>query len=189
MNSQPRSWSAGVLTPARAGARLHVCAPPTCEDPRGTGVTAARWVQVWDAWDGPRAFYHDVVEDDETMSKSLLFNAFIFMQVFNEINSRKILDEYNIFSGIHKSPIFLGVLLVTAVLQVIIVQTPVSAIFHVHPLNGVSPHPAWPYNCEQMPSRTCYCMPSRHKCRTAWAAGIAAPSCLLLRAWPAALPT
>lgn len=97
-------------------------------------------VQIWKAWDGPRAFFHDVVEEDETLSKSLLFNAFIFMQVFNEINSRKILDEYNIFAGIHKSPIFLGVLAITAVLQVIIVQTPVSSIFHVHPLNGAPTH-------------------------------------------------
>lgn len=100
-------------------------------------------MQIWDAWDGPRAFYHDVVEEDETLSKSLLFNAFIFMQVFNEINSRKILDEYNIFAGIHKSPIFLGVLALTAVLQVIIVQTPVSKIFHVHPLNGARARAAW----------------------------------------------
>lgn len=96
-------------------------------------------VQIWDAWDGPRAFYHDIVEEDETLSKSLLFNAFIFMQVFNEINARKILDEYNIFAGIHHSPIFAGVLAITTVLQIVIVQTPVSSIFRVHPLNGAGP--------------------------------------------------
>lgn len=39
-------------------------------------------------------------------------------QVMNEINARRINDEYNVFEGMHKSPIFLGVLLVTLALQV-----------------------------------------------------------------------
>jgi hypothetical protein len=40
------------------------------------------------------------------------------LQLLNEVNSRRINDELNVFEGIHKSPIFLGVLLVTAGLQV-----------------------------------------------------------------------
>lgn len=79
------------------------------------------------------------------------------MQLFNEINSRKILDEYNIFAGIHHSPIFLCVLGLTAVLQVIIVQTPVSNIFHVHPLNGARP-PFLP-PCVLIPAGTAAALP------------------------------
>ena len=93
-------------------------------------------MQIWAKWGDAHGFYDDRKEDDEERSKSLLFNAFIFMQVFNEINSRKILDEYNVFAGIQRSPIFLGVLIITVVLQIIIVQTPVSYIFHVQKLNG-----------------------------------------------------
>ena len=80
-------------------------------------------------------YYTREEEYDEQGAKSLLFNAFIFMQVFNEINSRKILDEYNVFEGIFKSPIFFGVLAVTVLLQIVIVQTPINSIFHVKPLN------------------------------------------------------
>ena len=94
-------------------------------------------LQIFDAFDGPRGFYHDIKEEDETTSKSLLFNAFIFMQVFNEINSRKILDEYNIFEGIFSSAIFMGVLAVTVVLQIIIMMTPINTIFHVNELDGM----------------------------------------------------
>lgn len=91
---------------------------------------------MWKEWSRARGFFRHAVEEDEEASKSLLFNAFIFMQIFNELNSRKILDEYNILAGIHKSPIFLGVLVITVVLQIIIVQTPLATIFHVSELNG-----------------------------------------------------
>ena len=37
---------------------------------------------------------------------SVIFNAFVFMQIFSEINSRKI-SEWNVFEGIQNSPIFL----------------------------------------------------------------------------------
>ena len=94
-------------------------------------------MQIFNAFDGPRGFFHDIEEEDEITSKSLLFNAFIFMQVFNEINSRKILDEYNIFEGIFKSVIFMGVLAITVVLQIIIMMTPINSIFHVNKLDGV----------------------------------------------------
>jgi hypothetical protein len=109
---------------------------PQSPRPQAAPSNAHASVQIWKAWDKPRGFYDKIKQEDEETSKSLLFNAFIFMQVFNEINSRKIMDEYNIFEGIHKSPIFMGVLAITTVLQIIIVQTPVSKIFHVRPLSG-----------------------------------------------------
>lgn len=42
----------------------------------------------------------------------------LLLQMLNEVNARRINDELNVFEGIHKSPIFIGVLLVTAGLQV-----------------------------------------------------------------------
>jgi P-type Ca2+ transporter type 2C len=94
-------------------------------------------VQIYDAFDNSHGFYKKIKEEDETTSKSLLFNAFIFMQVCNEINSRKILDEYNIFQGIFTSAIFMGVLVVTIGLQVLIVMSPVNFIFKVNRLDGM----------------------------------------------------
>jgi magnesium-transporting ATPase (P-type) len=93
-------------------------------------------VQVWNLWDKSRGYKQHNVELDEQASKSLLFNAFIFMQVFNEFNARKIVDEYNIFSGVFHSPIFMGVIFITAGLQALIMQTPISSIFKVNHLHG-----------------------------------------------------
>lgn len=40
------------------------------------------------------------------------------------------------FSGLWRSPIFIGVLLITIGLQVVIMQTPMGMFFKVIPLNG-----------------------------------------------------
>lgn len=64
-----------------------------------------------------KAYIHEA-EVDWEKADSLLFNSFIFLQLLNEVNSRRINDELNVFEGIHRSPIFLGVLAVTAGLQV-----------------------------------------------------------------------
>jgi Ca2+-transporting ATPase len=42
----------------------------------------------------------------------LLFNTFVFMQIFSEINSRKI-TEWNVFEGIQDSPIFCFIIFLT----------------------------------------------------------------------------
>lgn len=75
-------------------------------------------------------------EKDFRKADSLLFNSFIFAQVFNEINARRINDELNMFEGLHKSPIFLGVIAITVALQVIIMQTKMGIFFKVEPVNG-----------------------------------------------------
>ncbi|CAB9496586.1 Plasma membrane calcium-transporting ATPase 2 (Fragment) [Seminavis robusta] len=53
---------------------------------------------------------------------TLIFNSFVWMQLFNEINCRKLEGECNVFSGILNNSLFCGILLTTAVLQVLIVQ-------------------------------------------------------------------
>jgi len=44
------------------------------------------------------------------------------MQLFNEVNSRNLKGEANVFKGILKNPLFVGILLVTSILQVIMVE-------------------------------------------------------------------
>ena len=52
------------------------------------------------------------------------------MQVFNEINSRKLGDStLNVFTGITKSRAFMYVIAVTVTLQIIIVSTPLATVF------------------------------------------------------------
>jgi hypothetical protein len=44
------------------------------------------------------------------------------IQVFNEICSRRIHDEYDFFSGLITNPIFMAVLIITVGLQAIIIN-------------------------------------------------------------------
>nr|XP_020652622.1 plasma membrane calcium-transporting ATPase 4 isoform X2 [Pogona vitticeps] len=53
---------------------------------------------------------------------TIVFNTFVMMQLFNEINARKIHGERNVFEAIFRNPIFCTVVLGTFVSQIIIVQ-------------------------------------------------------------------
>ncbi|XP_050026490.1 plasma membrane calcium-transporting ATPase 2 isoform X4 [Dermacentor andersoni] len=53
---------------------------------------------------------------------TIIFNTFVMMTLFNEVNARKIHGERNIFEGLLTNPIFYSILIITAVAQVIIVQ-------------------------------------------------------------------
>ena len=49
---------------------------------------------------------------------TIIFNTFVMMQLFNEINARKIHGERNIFHGIFGNPIFCTIVLGTFAIQV-----------------------------------------------------------------------
>uniref|UniRef100_A0A8C9P0A4 Calcium-transporting ATPase n=1 Tax=Spermophilus dauricus TaxID=99837 RepID=A0A8C9P0A4_SPEDA len=53
---------------------------------------------------------------------TMIFNTFVLMQLFNEINSRKIHGERNVFAGIYRNLIFCSVVLGTFVIQIFIVE-------------------------------------------------------------------
>ncbi|XP_058711593.1 plasma membrane calcium-transporting ATPase 4 isoform X2 [Poecile atricapillus] len=53
---------------------------------------------------------------------TIVFNTFVMMQLFNEINARKIHGERNVFEGIYRNPIFCAVVLGTFTAQIIIVE-------------------------------------------------------------------
>ncbi|CAL0320306.1 unnamed protein product [Lupinus luteus] len=55
------------------------------------------------------------------VKNTLIFNAFVFSQVFNEFNARKP-DELNIFKGVTKNFLFMGIVGFTVVLQIIIIE-------------------------------------------------------------------
>ena len=62
---------------------------------------------------------------------TFIFNSFVWMQLFNEFNARALHGEFNVFKGVLKNPIFCGILFLSAVLQVIMVQFAGDAM-HVH---------------------------------------------------------
>ncbi|XP_040264674.1 plasma membrane calcium-transporting ATPase 1 isoform X2 [Bufo bufo] len=53
---------------------------------------------------------------------TIVFNTFVMMQLFNEINARKIHGERNVFEGIFNNLIFCSIVLGTFIIQIIIVQ-------------------------------------------------------------------
>ncbi|XP_020109417.1 calcium-transporting ATPase 8, plasma membrane-type-like isoform X2 [Ananas comosus] len=57
----------------------------------------------------------------EKVKNTFIFNSFVLCQVFNEFNSRK-LNELNIFSGVTKNYLFMGIVGITVLLQVIIIE-------------------------------------------------------------------
>jgi len=53
---------------------------------------------------------------------TVVFNTFVWFQIFNEVNARRVNNEKNVFQGIFKNPIFWGVIVITIVFQVLLVE-------------------------------------------------------------------
>ncbi|KAL5994688.1 putative calcium-transporting ATPase 9, plasma membrane-type [Asimina triloba] len=71
--------------------------------------------------------------DATNVLDTFIFNAFVFCQVFNEINSRQ-MEKINVFRGLFSSTIFLAVICSTVMFQVIIVEF-LGAIVSTVPLS------------------------------------------------------
>jgi len=61
---------------------------------------------------------------DTTQHYTIIFNVFVLMQCFNEINSRKIHNEINVFEGIHKNLLFVFIVVGTVIGQVALIEAP-----------------------------------------------------------------
>jgi len=59
---------------------------------------------------------------DTTIRSTIVFNSFVFCQIFNEINCRKLNDELNMFSGITTNWIFMAIMIFTLAVQVVLIQ-------------------------------------------------------------------
>ncbi|KAL3505999.1 hypothetical protein ACH5RR_031381 [Cinchona calisaya] len=57
----------------------------------------------------------------EKVNDTLIFNTFVLCQVFNEFNARK-LERKNVFEGIQRNKLFLGIIGMTVILQVVMVE-------------------------------------------------------------------
>ncbi|XP_060766532.1 plasma membrane calcium-transporting ATPase 2 isoform X2 [Neoarius graeffei] len=74
--------------------------------------------QLFDIDSGRNAPLHSPPSEHYT----IIFNTFVMMQLFNEINARKIHGERNVFDGILRNPIFCTIVLGTFGIQIVIVQ-------------------------------------------------------------------
>ncbi|KAK2969950.1 hypothetical protein RJ640_008290 [Escallonia rubra] len=64
---------------------------------------------------------HDGTGHANMVKNTLIFNAFVLCQIFNEFNARKP-DELNVFSGVTKNHLFIAIVGTTFVLQIIIIE-------------------------------------------------------------------
>ncbi|KAJ1428436.1 P-type ATPase, transmembrane domain superfamily [Sesbania bispinosa] len=55
------------------------------------------------------------------VKNTLIFNAFVLCQIFNEFNARKP-EEMNVFTGVTKNRLFMGIVGMTFILQIIIIE-------------------------------------------------------------------
>lgn len=62
------------------------------------------------------------IEMGSTRHMTLIFNAFVFCQIFNEFNARSLGDDVNILRGLEKNPVFIGIIFFTVVVQWVVVQ-------------------------------------------------------------------
>ncbi|XP_027135474.1 plasma membrane calcium-transporting ATPase 2 isoform X5 [Larimichthys crocea] len=74
--------------------------------------------QIFDIDSGRNAPLHAPPSEHYT----IIFNTFVMMQLFNEINARKIHGERNVFEGIFRNPIFCSIVFGTFAVQIVIVQ-------------------------------------------------------------------
>ncbi|ORX83171.1 calcium-translocating P-type ATPase [Anaeromyces robustus] len=75
---------------------------------------------------GPYIFEHcDIVkknfDDQKLRLKTMVFNTFVFLQIFNEVNCRRIDNRLNIFAGIHRNAYFICIFLFICIAQFLIV--------------------------------------------------------------------
>lgn len=61
-------------------------------------------------------------ESGSTRHFTIIFNAFVFCQIFNEFNAREIGDVFNPFKNLRDSPMFLAVIIFTIIAQWVIVE-------------------------------------------------------------------
>ncbi|KAF1867259.1 hypothetical protein Lal_00049688 [Lupinus albus] len=64
---------------------------------------------------------HDTNDHVIKVKNTLIFNSFVLCQVFNEFNARKP-DEFNIFKGVTRNYLFMGIVGLTVVLQIVIIE-------------------------------------------------------------------
>lgn len=64
---------------------------------------------------------------------TVIFNSFVWMQIFNAVNSRRLDNKFNIFEGITKNLFFVGIFIIMAGVQTLIIFVGGAAISVVSP--------------------------------------------------------
>ena len=71
---------------------------------------------------------------DSEIQFTMVFDIFVFMEMFNEINSRRINNEANVFENLSKNAMFYSIFIISLVMQVLLVQF-AGRVFNTHSLS------------------------------------------------------
>lgn len=71
---------------------------------------------------GPEILGYDRNNDDKMLElDTIIFNTFVWMQIFNEFNNRRLDNKFNIFEGVHRNQFFIFINCLMVGLQVCII--------------------------------------------------------------------
>lgn len=79
---------------------------------------------------------HLGTKDPQLVLGTIVFNTFVWMQIFNEFNNRRLDNNFNIFEGMFRNYWFLGINCIMVGGQILIVYVG-GAAFGVTPLGGL----------------------------------------------------
>ncbi|RYO74622.1 hypothetical protein DL764_010775 [Monosporascus ibericus] len=88
---------------------------------------------------GAKILHYDTQNADQMLElDTMVFNTFVWMQVFNMLNNRRLDNKFNIFEGVHRNEFFMFIAVIMVGAQVAIVFVG-GAAFDIKPING----PQW----------------------------------------------
>ncbi|XP_039157322.1 putative calcium-transporting ATPase 7, plasma membrane-type isoform X2 [Eucalyptus grandis] len=85
------------------------------------GQSLYQFLVIWNLQAKGKAMFGLDGPDADLILNTLIFNSFVFCQIFNEISSRD-MEEIDVFKGILDNYVFVAVLSCTAIFQVIIIE-------------------------------------------------------------------
>ncbi|GAB1204165.1 hypothetical protein APSETT445_002814 [Aspergillus pseudonomiae] len=86
---------------------------------------------------GDRILGYDTrIHQKQVELDTIIFNTFVWMQIFNELNNRRLDNKFNIFEGIQRNYWFMGINVLMVGGQILIIFVG-GAAFSVTPLDGV----------------------------------------------------
>ncbi|KAL5556802.1 hypothetical protein UlMin_039038 [Ulmus minor] len=85
------------------------------------GQSLFQFVVIWFLQAKGKALFGLDGPDSDLILNTLIFNSFVFCQVFNEVSSRE-MEEINVFKGILDNNVFVAVLGCTVFFQIIIIK-------------------------------------------------------------------
>jgi Ca2+-transporting ATPase len=73
---------------------------------------------------------------EDEVRRSVVFNTFVWMQIFNEFNNRRLDNKFNVLTGLHRNWFFIGINIIMVGAQAVIANYG-GVAFSIVPINGV----------------------------------------------------